>query len=761
MTKSRKTTPQKQVSWAPKESKLFHNLYKTAQQFISGKGFTSSSEAELRQRLKIPEQHADIFHHILHEMVNNNILELENGRYSLKRASADVVKGVLRVHPRGFGFLQPLDPLKHPEEVFIPKHLTQNAVDGDTVEVLINQDSVSEKGPEGKVINILSRARTRLVGVVQSREWNGDCIAYVPLLGTSQRVIVRNHPEIPAKVGDRLALEVEEWGSKDTDTICTIAHFLGHISDPSKDIDVAIEEYELNNAFPQQVIDEAKSLGKQVSRTDLQGREDLRKQECFTIDPDTAKDFDDAITLTKSHKGHYHLGVHIADVSHYVAVGTALDEEARRRCNSTYFPGRCIPMLPSELSDNLCSLKPNVNRLTISVFVDFDENGNQLSYRISRSVIKSAKRFTYREAKEILDGKKKSKHADALKLMVELCGLLKKKRYERGSLEFAIPELVILVDKNGVPTGTDYVEYDITHQLVEEFMLKANEIVAQHLSQLGKNLAYRVHDIPAEENMKDFAFLAGAFGFHLSEKPTPSELQKLFDEALKTSYGQYLATSYIRRMRLAIYSPDNIGHYGLGLTHYCHFTSPIRRYVDLVAHRILFGEADDRKMLDLIAEDCSEQERISSKAENSVVVLKKLRYVETLYKKEPRKEYEAIITRVRPFGVYFEVLDFMLESFLHLSELEDDYYVYEDSTISLRGKRTGRNYRSGDRIVVMLREVDMIMLESKWYLVDAPPLEKEEKRRPKPKKQVKKTIERRPPTSRHKPHSKPKKKRRK
>ena len=355
------------------------------------------------------------------------------------------------MHPRGFGFVHSDNSELHPQDIFIPKHLTKNAVDGDVVEVIINQDAYSDKGPEGKVFAILSRARTHMAGIIRQIDKQGQLIAYVPLLGVQQRVLVQPSPDLPLQTGDRIVMEVLDWGTKETETTVRFSHYLGHISDPSCDIFAAIEEFELRADFPIHSIEEAQSLGKQVSRKDIEEREDLRHLITFTIDPDTAKDFDDAISLTKDSNGNYNLGVHIADVSHYVRPGTALDEEARIRCNSTYFPNYCLPMLPPELSENLCSLKQNVNRLTVSVLMQFDSHGNLLHHRMTRSVIKSAKRFTYKEAKKVLDGEKKSPHLDQLRLMVELCGLLKKKRYERGSIEFALPELVVLVDEKGSP----------------------------------------------------------------------------------------------------------------------------------------------------------------------------------------------------------------------------------------------------------------------------------------------------------------------
>lgn len=699
-----------------KEEKLFQNLLKITEQFMAGKGFTPLTEADMIQRLSISEQHHSLFREILNSLIQRNLVKFEEGKYQWKTTRLDVVTGILRVHPRGFGFLQPENPLLYPEDIFIPKHLTKNAIDGDRVEVIINQEAISEKGPEGRVIAILSRSRTHLGGIIRSIELDGTYVAHVPMLGSQQRVIVQTSDNQILQVGDRLVMEVIEWGSKETETLCRVSHLIGHISDPSCDIKAAIEQFELREDFTTQSIEEAESFGKQVSRKEIQDREDLRELETFTIDPDTAKDYDDALNLTKDSNGHYHLGVHIADVSHYVRLGSALDLEAQERCNSTYFPGCVIPMLPRALSDNLCSLKANVNRLTISVLIRLDEEGTVLDYRITRSVIKSAKRFTYKEAKKVLDGEKESPHSATLALMVELCQLLKRKRYERGSLEFALPELVVLVDEQGVPQGTDYITYDITHQMVEEFMLKANEIIAWDLTHKGKNLTYRVHDEPAEENLRDFSLLAAAFGFRISDIPTPQDLQKLFETAKETAYAGYLASSYIRRMRLAVYSAENIGHYGLSLSHYCHFTSPIRRYVDLVVHRILFGESDDFEYLKEIAHRCSEQERISSKAESHVVLLKKLRLLETFRKENPYKEYEAIITRVKNFGIYFEVIDLLLEGFLHISEIEEDYFVFEESLMRLRGTRKGVIYAPGDRLTVLLKDVDFILLETKWYI---------------------------------------------
>ncbi len=699
-----------------KEDKLIDNLMRVTHQFIMGKGYHPMSESELFNRLQLPQQHKNIFKKVLKKMLHEGLIENKRGRWAPPKAESDVVIGVIRMNPRGFGFVQPDTKSQYIQDIFIPKHLTFNAVDGDKVEVVVNLETVSDRGPEGKVISILNRARSHLAGTVRHIDKEGTVRVYAPLLGKTGRVVLEPDSELSLKIGDRIVMEVVEWGDKERETLCRFSHYIGHISDAGADIAAAVEEYGLHDRFPVAVLSEAKQFPKRVLTKDIKGREDLRDIECFTIDPDTAKDFDDAVFLKKEKNG-FHLSVHIADVTHYVKTGSAIDGEAKQRCNSVYFPSRVLPMLPEELSNNLCSLKPGVNRLAVSVLMDFDLNGKLLNYRICRSVIKSRKRMTYREAKKIIEGKMKSPYKNALEEMVEFCGILKKRRYERGSIEFSLPELMVLVDEKGEPTGTDYVEYDITHQLIEEFMLKANEVIAEHLSSINKNFTYRIHDEPAEENIKDFALLARAFGYDLPEQPTTEQLQKLFDKAQMSPFGPFLATSFIRRMKMASYSPENIGHYGLALTHYCHFTSPIRRYADVVVHRVLFGEPSDYEEIEEASARFSDQERISAKAENSVVLLKKLRLFKKMVKEDPYREFEAVVTRIKPFGFFFEVIDMMIEGFQHIGDLEEDFYVYDEGAMRLKGRHTGRIYEPGKKITLILGELDLIVLESKWYLV--------------------------------------------
>lgn len=706
-----------------KEEKTYANLSKAIQQFMKGKRYTPMGQIALIKRLKLPASLHSLCKKILAELIAKEIVIIEKKRYLLKKKEKKsktpaslTVSGTLRLHPRGFGFVIPDNPALSPDDVFIPKHLTDNAVDGDHVEVAIVPNYSNEKGPEGKITAILARGRTHLAGTVRQIDAQGNALVHIPILGPSKPVLIQDTEHL--KVGERLIMKVLEWGEQSDPTLCEIAHKIGHINDASTDIAAAIEEFDLPEKFSKAAIEEAKKLGKKVSPKDMKGRKDLTKLECFTIDPETARDFDDALSIRKTSKGHFQLGVHIADAAYYVTSGSALDQEAFLRCNSTYFPGACIPMLPEELSNHLCSLKEGVIRLTVSILMEFDSEGTFLKSKIVRGYIKSQKRFTYEEAKKVIDGKKKSPHAKALQLMVNLCLLLKKKRYNRGSVDFSLPDMVILVDKKGEPTGVKWVEYDISHQLVEEFMLKANEIVAKELADRGKTLLYRTHEEPSLENAEEFYALAHSLGFTLPGQPTVQEIQRLFEEAKNTPYSKQLSIAFIRSMKLAYYSPENVGHFGLALEHYTHFTSPIRRYCDMIIQRLLFDEEEEEADLDLnkIALRCSDQERVSFRAETNVKLLKKLRLLKHYLQENPRREYKAIVTKIKPFGLYFEISELMLEGFLHISELENDYFVFDAKQNILFGKDTGRVHKNGESLCVSLVSVDLILLEAKWEL---------------------------------------------
>lgn len=618
-------------------------------------------------------------------------------------------QGVIRLHPRGFGFVS--QGGKGPD-VFIRKRDLGGAVDGDLVSVRLNPLPAEGKGPDGKVIAVLERGRKFLVGTVAFLE-EGRARLLCPLVGPDREVYLLSPPK-KLQIGHRAVMEITEWGEGEENIEGQLKKILGTIEDASIDLFATQAEYDLPEAFPAEVEREAYAFGTRVTPEQIKGRRDLRHLETVTIDPTSARDFDDAISLAKEGST-WRLWVHVADVAAYVLPGSALDREAAQRGNSTYFPSGNIPMLPRPLSEGLCSLKPRVNRLAHTVEIEISaESGKILKGEIYRSVIRSDERLTYEQALSILHKKKQSKHRPLLKQLETLCLLLQQERRERGSLEFSLPEIALKIGKDGEPTGTERIEYDITHQMIEQCMLKANEVVATHLSELGRGLTYRVHEPPASSDLAQFAALARAFGFRLSAHPKPSELQLLFDEARATPHGVYLAVAYIRSMKMAFYSPDNVGHYGLGLEHYCHFTSPIRRYADLIVHRTLLEECYPEEEIAALAQACSEKERLSSRAENSHLHLKKLRLLKRLDREDPTRLWKAIITSVRSFGIEFEITDLLLDGFVHISELGNDYYQYDQERSQLVGERGGERLAPGVEIELILLSVDLITRTATW-----------------------------------------------
>ena len=705
--------PRKKKSSFGKNSpnKLASNLEKTVLQYIAGKRYTPLNASDLAEQLNIIPAHIEILETILDKLVAEKTLVCKKNLYQLPKNDQQLATGTISVHIKGFGFVKTgLGP-----DVFIPKHAMQGAVDGDTVEIEILPE-VSPKGPEGIIVAILKRSRSHIACTVTSKSKNGY-LAYSPLMGPDKPILVKSLKDLPLEEGDRIICLVTAWQSERDGVEASAIRRIGHISDPSIDIPAAIEEFELPHEFTLEAVQEAKQYGKRIGTKEIKQRKDFTSWEIVTIDPDTARDFDDAISLTTDAKGHFHLGVHIADVAHYVKPGMQLDEEAFTRCNSTYFPGKCVPMLPEELSNELCSLKPNVARLTQSVLAEFDQVGKLVHVEICRGVIKSKKRFTYKEAFQILQKKKKSVHAPLLERMTQLCALFKQQRMERGSIDFAMADNVVIVDEKGVPQGLERVEYDITHQMIEEFMLKANELVALELARRGLTLIYRVHEEPNPESFQEFYAFARSLGLTLPAEPNHLDIQKIFAEAKDSPFLPQLSVSFIRSMRVACYSPDNLGHYGLALEHYCHFTSPIRRYTDLIIQRLLFQELPKETDLTAVATACSEKERVSFRAENSVVLLKKLRLAKTYFDEDPTRVYSAIVTKVKPFAIFFEVADFDLEGTLHVSQIGQDFYEYHAAKMQFRGSRTGETYSIGQPLHVQLNRLDLTLRQTEWSIV--------------------------------------------
>lgn len=707
-----------------KLGRLERNLAKAILQYIQGKRYSPMTKEELKKELSIPDSLEQAFLSALRTLEKEKEIICRQERFFGQDSRSDLAIGLISIHPiKGFGFVK---VPKESKEIFIPKHLIGEAVDGDRVEVEITE--VSLKGPEGRIIAIVERSRSHLACTILEAV-GGRFLAYSPLLGPKKAVLIEKDLKESLREGDRVICRVLSWNNEEDAVLAVLTRRIGHISDPSCDIPAAIEEFGLPDGFTIEAIEEAKSFGTRVS---AKGRLDLSADECVTIDPDTAKDFDDAISLTKDERGHFLLGVHIADVAAYVKRGSHLDREAYLRCNSTYFPGFCLPMLPEALSNELCSLKPNVKRLAASVLAEFDPAGNLVDYKIERTCIKSKKRFTYGQAFALLEKKESSSKKDPflplLERMVELCYLFKAKRRERGSIDFSLVDSMVVIDPKGVPQRIEHIEYDITHQMIEEFMLKANEIVSTHLSKTERGQIYRIHEEPAAESFEDFYTYARSLGFSLPKAPKHSDIQHLFEQAKNSPYSHQLSVGFIRSMKLAFYSPDNIGHYGLALPYYSHFTSPIRRYTDLVIQRLLFKEEAPEADLAQIAKTCSEKERLSMRAESSVIQLKKLRLAASAFANDPEHVYSAVVTRVKPFALFFEIPDFAIEGSLHVSELGNDFFEYNPKTLSFFGKRTGKTFACGELLFIRLAQIDLIRQQAVWKTVSPPAATRKKKR---------------------------------
>lgn len=701
----------------PPSKKSLKKLRNQLWLFLKAEDYKPLKQTELFSACKIPKKHYALAKDFITEFLSKDMIFIKNSLIHPNiQQQPPVVSGKISIHPKGFGFVIADDLTKYPKDIFIPRSQTLNAIDQDRVQVQVSLKEKKDKGPEGVVTAILERGREHIAGLVFEISDEG-IVVLCPILGESKYVTAKPNQDLAVKVGDRILLEIKDWSTFPEKPKAHPIKILGNIFDASKDIEASIHDYKIRKEFPKEVIDQAKKFPKNPTKTDLKHRLDLTQTETFTIDPDTAKDFDDALSLSVDENGHYHLIVHIADVSSYVTADSALDKEAYIRGNSTYFPGSCVPMLPEELSNGLCSLKENVLRLSVSVFMHFDTEGSLLHYDIRKSFIKSQKRFTYKEAKKVLDQELDSCHYPTLKLMEKLALLLQKKRYSRGSVDLSLPELVLKIDSEGNPTGFEIVEYDITHQLVEEFMLKANEIVAHALLSRGSNAIFRIHETPGSSETEEFANLARVLGFKLKKNPKQSDIQHLFHEAKNTPYIQALSVAFIRSMKLAIYSEENVGHFGLSLEHYCHFTSPIRRYSDLVVHRILFEKDIDNPTLKKIASHCSERERNSFKAEQSVLSLKKIRFLKKMHDSSPGETMEAMITKLKPYGLHFELKGFQIDGFIHISELGDEYYIYNDKHNTFTGEKTGVVYKTGADIAVKIIDVNLLKQEVVWEVI--------------------------------------------
>jgi len=660
------------------------------------------------------------------------IARIRKDRYVLP-AEADLVTGRLSVHPAGYAFLA----LEKPGEpdVFIAAENVGTAMHGDRVVARISPEPPAgrTKGRrEGRVIRILERAHDTMVGTLQrSRSFYyvvPDDPRFVHDIYVRPLTIEEGpRPGTAATVGDKVVVRLDDWQSRHVNPEGEIVEVLGPATAPGVDVLSIIRKYHLSTEFPSDVLEQAERVPENVDAQQIVGREDLRDQFIVTIDPDDARDFDDAIHVAKLSNGGWQLGVHIADVAAYAEPGSPLDREARRRGNSVYLPDRVIPMLPEHLSNGICSLKPRVDRLTHSVFIQFDKRGVAKSARFARTVIRSAHRLTYKEAYAILTSPPRDELGERLHVAWELAALLRRKRFERGALDLDFPEVKVWVDTQGKPVRLERVENDESHQLIEEFMLAANEAVARELKKRAIPTIYRVHENPDPEKLAEYREFALSFGYKVGDLTHRAELQRLLTETHGKPEEQALKVGLLKSLKRARYDPQPLGHYGLAKTNYLHFTSPIRRYADLVVHRALGRDGtplpsaasrntERRSRSDApyqmaeiasIAEHISTTERNAADAEIDATQMKKLEFFQQQLAGRKPQIFSATVVDVRNFGLMVELPDALLTGLIHVSSLTDDFYVFEPAWRQLVGRRSRKRFRVGDKLSVFVARVDI------------------------------------------------------
>ncbi len=660
---------------------------------------------------------------------SGEIARIRKNRYVLP-FEADLVTGTLHVHQAGYAFLSTGKPGE--QDLFIAAENTGTAMHGDKVVARISRDErysrakTGQSRPEGRVIRILERAHDSIVGTLQQSKNFFYVVPDDPRI--VHNVYVQNPPQPPVagrpERGDKVVVRLEPWESRHVNPEGQIIEVLGPSSAPGVDMLSIIRKYHLPTEFPGNVLEEAQRIPETVSGEMFEGREDLRDQFIVTIDPDDARDFDDAINVERLPGGGWSLGVHIADVAAYVKPGGALDREAYKRGNSVYLPDRVIPMLPERLSNGVCSLKPEVNRLTHSVFIQFTKDGRTKSTRFARTVLRSARRLTYREAYTILRGAPSDQLSERLHIAWELASLLRKKRFQQGSLDLDFPEVKVRLDEQGKPILLERIENDESHQLVEEFMLAANEAVARELKNRSIPTIYRVHENPEPDKLAEYRELVLSYNYKAGDLTNRVELQRLLASLAGKPEEQALKIGLLKSLKRARYAAQPLGHYGLAKTNYTHFTSPIRRYADLVVHRAL-AERDqarrsraDMSQIVAAAEHISITERVAAEAEMDAVKMKKLEFFQRQLEARDPQIFRATVIDVRNYGLLLELPDVLLTGLVHVSSLTDDFYVFHPTQRRFIGRQSRRRFSVGDQLRVFVARVDIFKRQVDFALAN-------------------------------------------
>jgi len=677
------------------------------------RNYTPLNAPELRAKLGLARSQQKQLEQALAQMERRGqVARIKQGtRYALS-VEADLVPGRIRMNRAGVGFLQPDDP-KTPA-IRVPPDATATAMHGD--HVLVRRDIVARvrarQGPEevtGRVVRVLESARTRLVGTLQ----RGRQFLYVipddPRITHDIYVPPPADVGRPAREGDKVVVELREWKSRHANPEGEVIEVLGPPDAEGVDMLSVIRQYNLDLHFPKKVLHEAGAFGHEVNPADLAGRTDCRNHLVVTIDPEDAKDFDDAICLQRADHGHWKMWVHIADVSHYVKPGSALDVEAAQRGNSTYLVDRVIPMLPEALSNELCSLKPQVNRLTKCVEFLLSADGQVLKAQFYSAVIRSQRRYSYPEVFTILQQPPRDANEGMLHDANALAQKIRRARFKAGSLDLDFPETKVRLDERGQVLRIEKVVNDISHQLIEEYMLLANEAIAARLMSLSRPAIYRIHEPPDEKRLQEYREDVLSHHIPCGNLSNRNEVQRLLQKLNTLAIGQALKIGFLKSLMRARYAVEPLGHYGLAKKKYTHFTSPIRRYADLIVHRALFqppGQRVAAGSLKEVADHISETERNSDDAERDSRDVKMFAFLMAQLKAAHPPRYPALVTDVRNFGFFVDVPGLGMSGLVPLSGLSDDFYQFDSTRSQLLGRRTRRVFKLGDNVEVQIAKVD-------------------------------------------------------
>ena len=677
----------------------------------SDKGF---SQKEVSQILKVNKTNYHNFHEAFEEMRKDHELIRISGKKFKLAGPGQEITGKLMLTRRGFGFVEIEESS---EEIFIPTSHINNAFDGDLVKVKVFPTSRG-KSKEGQILSIEERARTNFVGVYHKSAHYGFVVADSQKVAKDFYIGSKNC--LDAKDGQKVVVEFLSWEKNSLNPEGKIIEILGFPDEPGVDVVSVVKGFNLPLEFPPKVEEEARKIKLELTPEIMQDRMDLRDELIFTIDPIDAKDFDDAISLKKLDNGNLELGVHIADVSTFVQEGSALDKEALNRGTSIYLVDRVVPMLPEELSTDICSLQPNQPRLTFSCIMEVNSDCKVVDYTIQPSVIESKRRFNYQEVQQIIDDENSSDELAAHLREVRDFGMkLRDARTRKGSIDFETPEVRFVLNEKGKPVEIVPIVRLQSHMLIEEFMLLANQTVSEHIKFLQEKgkirpFVYRVHERPDVEKIEKFTNFLKALGHNVAipKNVTPKKFQEILESVLGSKDDILIKEVALRTMMKAVYSPKNIGHFGLAFEDYTHFTSPIRRYPDLIVHRLLklyTGSVGKEKIgvlkesLKSICQRCSERERVALEAERESIKLKQVEWIA----EHVDSEFSGIISGVTARGLFVEITPTLIEGFVNLEDIYDDYYIFNEKTYSIHGKESGKQYRLGDEVKIKVHRVDL------------------------------------------------------